>query len=115
MDLLEQKVGDLTTEIKGLKEFILEHYSIKEPPIKEVMNIEELIFYLKSRGVQASKSKIYKLSSGGGIPLKRINQRLLFFKSEIDIWCDEQIKAPKNNHNINNTHIIKSAFKKLNL
>ena len=78
----------------------------------DVMNLDELISYVKSKGIPMSRSKAYKLSSAGGIPLRRAGNRLIFLNEEIDIWCDDQIKAPKINNYINNTHIIKSALKK---
>ncbi len=76
-----------------------------------VFNSKNAMEYITSKGIPMSKSKLYKLTSKREIICHYAGNRLIFYKSELDTWCKNQIYTPNfNNESILN--IIQSAQNK---
>lgn len=60
-----------------------------ETPLNDTMLIDEAIQFLKENGRPTSKSTIYKESSLGWIPARRVGKRLIFSRKELRTWIDE--------------------------
>jgi len=92
LDTLMAKVESIEKKVSGKT----------QDKIKDYLDIDELILYLKEKSITVSKSKIYKLTraSSGGLPHRKVCARLIFSKREIDLWIDLQINPQSNKKSI---------------
>jgi excisionase family DNA binding protein len=75
------------------------------------MNSRDAREFLLKKGIPMSKSKFYKLTSSYEIIFHRVGNRLLFYKKELEGWCDNQIVTPQKKRDADLNHIIQSAQK----
>lgn len=109
IQVISKKVDCILENLHLAKESLLSGHEIIT---LENLNLESTIAYLKTKGCPISKSKLYKLTSTSSIPFYRFGNKLIFKKSEIDIWCES--KVIKNSHsNESVTAISNSAIKKI--
>ena len=54
--------------------------------VNEVMNLDELVEYLR-----VSKSTLYKLAQRGHLPGKKIGKQWRFHKGAVDAWLKNKI------------------------
>jgi len=47
--------------------------------------------YVQKYGIPMSMSRLYKLTSTNGIPHRKTGKRLIFYESDLEKWCIEQI------------------------
>lgn len=67
------------------------------------LNVNELIIYLREKGIKMSKSTIYKLTMNNEIPFQRFGNREIFFvPGELDKWIDSRMSGRKKSEIINN-------------
>lgn len=108
---LPRAVNELHSDIREIKAILK---SCKPEPDKKpnVMQSREAIEYLQGKGIPMSKSRIYKLvmsKSDSGLPVHRVDSRLLFYADELDQWCESKIN---NQNEFDQTSLIKSAKRK---
>ncbi|MFV0362870.1 MAG: helix-turn-helix domain-containing protein [Suipraeoptans sp.] len=83
-----------------------------EHKYKEYMNVNELLEYLKDNAIIISKSRLYRLTATScGIPYRKIYNKLVFSKKEIDLWIEMQFTPQRSR---NNTHKTKVSPKQNN-
>lgn len=56
-----------------------------EPPLSEILTIEELAVYLK-----VAKSTLYKLAQEGRLPAQKVGRHWRFQKQAIDRWLGDR-------------------------
>ncbi len=61
----------------------------QEAPKNDTMLMDEAIEFLEENGRPTSKSTIYKESSLGWIPCKRVGKRLVFSRERLSAWIAE--------------------------
>jgi hypothetical protein len=112
---LPQQIDLLIEEIMFIKNFF---ESIAPPcPIEtKTLDFESAKVLIRERGIPISNSRLYKLvsSNTSSLPFHKVGKRLLFFRNELEIWCQEQITSPVkiNSQSINS--VVKSAQKSIN-
>ena len=94
---------------------------IKKPPKtlarvaeKKYYSTEKILIFFKKRGLQISKSKLYKLTSAEDIPFSKFNNKLIFEKQELLPWIEKQKINPLLIKRESVAIISKSANAKLN-
>ena len=65
-------------------------------------SIDELSVYIK-----LSKSSIYKLTMGSGIPFIKTGKKLLFKKEAIDQWLEQYAQPTKEELRNSSHHLLK--------
>ena len=88
------------------------------PQIKNIQKMDLIITsktaqsYVQKYGIPMSMSRLYKLTSTNGIPHRKTGKRLIFYQTELEKWCIEQItdKVISNYHP--SRAIVKSAQRK---
>jgi len=86
-DTLPQAIEEIFAKLDRIEAAI-------SSPAKKVtendrMLMDEAIEFLKENGRPTSKSTLYKESSLGWIPCKRIGKRLVFSRKELKTWIEE--------------------------
>ncbi len=107
---LPERMDCLISEVFELKRILIQRIE-KPEEIPKYLNTEKALVYLKKIGFPMSKSRLYKLTANRKIPFHKSGNTLLFSMEEISQWCEDDIHA-KNNKNISNQFIIKTAQKK---
>ncbi len=80
---IPQELSTIKQDVQMIKDFILN--SRKDSEVKQWFNIEQLCEYLPQQPV---KSTIYGLVHAGKIPNHKQGKKLIFKKSEIDLWIE---------------------------
>lgn len=87
------------SSIKSLLQTICQSQNKETPP--DVLNSEQALEFINSRGVFIKKSGLFKYSSAGKIPYRKISGRLVFDRKELTIWVNtisqDQVKISNNN------------------
>ena len=78
----------------------------------DVMNIEEVLLFLKYKKVKISKSYIYTLVSKKSIPYRKVGKSLRFSKKEILRWIKEREVSPDQIRSESANELAKSANRK---
>lgn len=78
----------------------------------DVMNIEEVLLFLKYKKVKISKSYIYTLVSKKSIPYRKVGKSLRFSKKEILRWIKEREVSPDQTRSESANELAKSAQNK---
>lgn len=94
--------------IENLLSIIYNPTKIEPPP--EVLNFEQAHKLLQNRGVFIKRSTLYKKSSQGSVPFQKMSGRLVFKRSELEQWVEEQAQHVNNKNT--NTAVVKTALKK---
>lgn len=85
-DSLPQSVGQLLEDVREIKKMLKDSSKAQEPEPERWFNIEELCSYLPDRPVRAT---IYEKVQSRKIPFRKAGKRLIFLKSEIDVWLKQ--------------------------
>ena len=107
---MPQILGKLVEEFSELKTLLT--FKTTQESREKKLSMEMAIKVMAEEGVEISKSKLYKLTSSKQIPFYRFNQRLVFERSELIDWINEQIKSSNQSNNAIE-FIAKSANNKL--
>lgn len=78
----------------------------------KIFDSKKVQAFVQMYGIPMSMSRLYKLTSTNGIPHRKTGKRLIFYESDIEKWCIEQItdKVISNYHP--SSAIAKSAQRK---
>jgi len=109
------KKDDLLHEDQSVNDFLMSipAYDPLENIFNHFLNSKDAAAFIQKRSIPMSLSKLYKLTSLNGIPHRKIGTRLLFLRSELIEWMEEQIFNPNKHCSESNFDIIKSAQNKL--
>ena len=90
-DSLPQAVSDLTGKVDTILELLLKQKNKNTEAQQEDkwFSLNELCKYLPGH---PAKSTIYRKTSNRSIPHKRVGGRLIFLKSEIDLWLQSHAR-----------------------
>lgn len=104
-------IEDVAAEISSIKSLLqtICQSQNKEPP-PDVLNSEQALEFINSRGVFIKKSGLFKYSSAGKIPYRKISGRLVFDQKELTEWINTQTQSQIKIST--NQAVIKSAIKK---
>lgn len=58
----------------------------------DAANLSEVLAFLRENGYPTSKGKMYKLTSGGKIPHRVYNNKLVFSRKEVLAWAESQAR-----------------------
>lgn len=89
---LPERVDFLISEVAGIKQILLQGIA-KPEEVPKYLDITQVLFYLKKRGVLVSRSKLYKMTSEDSIPHRKMSSKLYFLPNEIDMWLASQIEV----------------------
>ena len=64
-------------------------------PVHDTVSLADAIKMLDEYGMPTSKAKIYKLTSAGEIPHRKYGNKLVFSRTELHKWMEEEAKLPK--------------------
>jgi excisionase family DNA binding protein len=107
-----EKIDFIVNSIEKIESKLKVKEIIKPPPKK--LSINQTIIFLSERGVNISKSYIYKLTSSKSISFQRFGNRLVFSEDELEMWITDQLKE-KNESNVESVmRISNSARNKIN-
>lgn len=107
-----EKIDFIVNSIEKIESKLKVKEIIKPPPKK--LSINQAIIFLSERGVNISKSYIYKLTSSKSISFQRFGNRLVFSEDELEMWVADQLKE-KNESNVESVmRISNSARNKIN-
>jgi excisionase family DNA binding protein len=107
-----EKIDFIVNSIEKIESKLKVKEIIKPPPKK--FSINQTIIFLSERGVNISKSSIYKLTSSKSISFQRFGNRLVFSEDELEMWVADQLKE-KNESNVESVmRISNSARNKIN-
>ena len=110
-DTLPERIDFIISEISEIRNFLTR---LKKPEeIPKYLILEEALRFLSTRGYPISKSLIYKLTSSGKIPHKKINNHLVFDPIQLEKWVEDKMQTKDDSCNSSNVLIYKSALKKL--
>ncbi len=57
------------------------------------MSLNDGLAYLNENGFKLSKSTLYKMTMDERIPFSRFGRQIIFDRSELDAWMDEQMNG----------------------
>ena len=107
---LPKAIEDLGLKLDELREILNQKVS-KSDEIPKYLSLEKALEFLNSQGYPFKKSSIYKMTSAGGIPHRKMNNKLIFLPEELQQWCDNKIVG-KEIDTSSTLEIIKNAQKK---
>jgi excisionase family DNA binding protein len=98
---LPEAVSQICKDIAAIKRLL----STKETPSQEEKNqsytLTGILDYIKEKyGLEVSKGTVYNKSSEGKIRAHKFNNRLIFYKSEIDEWIKSELENKTGSDNI---------------
>lgn len=104
-----EKIDFIVNSIEKIESKLKVKEIFKPPPKK--LSINQAIIFLSERGVNISKSYIYKLTSSKSISFQRFGNRLVFSEDELEMWVADQLKE-KNESNVESVMRISNSARK---
>ncbi|HCM21942.1 MULTISPECIES: helix-turn-helix domain-containing protein [Proteiniphilum] len=78
----------------------------------DVVNLVEVLAFLKENGYSTSRGKMYKLTSAGDIPHRIYNGKLVFSRKELLAWAENKTRDRHNYSEITRT-VARSSRRKM--
>lgn len=94
-DQLPHVVAEIREDIALIKRILSEKSCKKAPLQDQRLTLNNFVEYVKeATGIEEiSKATIYNKSSQGKIPSHKFNNRLIFYKSEVDKWIESEFMS----------------------
>lgn len=107
---LPEAIETLIFRVGEIRELLLRRDGEKEK-LPEFLNFEKALWYIRAKGIPISESKLYKITSSqnSGLPFHKFGQRLIFYASELDDWCNARISNQDENKN-SLSHLISESI-----
>lgn len=82
---MPQRIDEILSVLRELKSTVTNLIE-KRDNIPKYLNIDATVDYLKSLGILMSKSKIYKMSASGELPVVKIENKIYLTPKIIELW-----------------------------